>query len=30
MAPRNHAACVGNYCDAVLINTPAPRWHSSG
>ena len=33
MAPRNHAACVGNNCDAVLsgeIVTPAACWHSSG
>ena len=22
MAPRNHAACIGNYCDAILTGHP--------
>jgi hypothetical protein len=30
MSPRNRADCVGNYCDAILIITPAACWHSSG
>jgi hypothetical protein len=33
VSPRNHADCIGNYCDAILsgeIITPAPCWHSSG
>jgi len=21
MSPRNHAVCIGNYCNAILINT---------
>ena len=30
MSPRNHAACIQRYCTAILINTPAACWHSSG
>ena len=33
MSPRNHAACLGNDCDAVLggeIATFAASWHGSG
>jgi len=29
MAPQNYAACVGNYCAAILSVTPAACWHSS-